>query len=286
MPRVLVIGDVIDDILVTPDGAIRVDTDTQSQIFSSPGGSGANFAAWLASLGAEVDFVGRVGRADIERHSVALRNVGVTPHLQADDLLETGKIIVLVQGDTRSFLTDRGANQNLDVGAIDKALLSDALYVSGYSVFDSEPEALLSLIKDARKKGIVMCDPGSAGFIQDHGASRFLNSLAGVSLLVPSLQEGKVLAGELAPELIGDSLSRNFDQVVLTLGPQGSIGFEKGKRFVIEPTQVLAIDPTGAGDAFAAKLLAELLGGKTLAQAQLAASRFAALATTKSGGRP
>jgi len=286
MPRVLVIGDVIDDILVTPGREIRIDTDTQSRIVSSPGGSGANFAAWLASLGVEVDFVGRVGRADIERHSEALKKTGVTPHLQADDLVETGRIIVLVQGDTRSFLTDRGANQNLDVAAIDKSLLSDALYVSGYSVFDSEPAALRSLIKGARKKGIVICDPGSAGFIQDHGVSRFLNSIEGVSILVPSLQEGKVLAGELAPELIGDSLSRNFDQVVLTLGAEGSIGFEKGKRFVIEPTKVVATDPTGAGDAFAAKLLAELLAGKTLAKAQLAASRFAALATTKSGGRP
>lgn len=286
MSRVLVIGDVIDDVLVTPDGAIRIDTDTKSQIVSSPGGSGANFAAWLASLGVAVDFVGRVGKMDIERHSEALRKAGVTPHLQADDLLETGRIIVLVQGDTRSFLTDRGANQNLDVGAVDKALLSDALYISGYSVFDSEPEALRSLIKSARKKGIVICDPGSAGFIQDHGVSRFLNAIQGVSLLVPSLQEGKVLSGELAPELIGDSLSRNFDQVVLTLGSKGSIGFEKGKRFLVEPTKVIATDPTGAGDAFAAKLLAELLNGKTLAQAQLAASRFAASATTKSGGRP
>jgi sugar/nucleoside kinase (ribokinase family) len=286
MPRVLVIGDVIDDILVTPDGAIRIDTDTLSQIVSSPGGSGANFAAWLASLGIEVDFVGRVGAADVKRHSEALVKMGVTPHLQGDETKETGKIIVLVQGDSRSFLTDRGANQNLDVAAIDKELLADALYISGYSVFDADPAALGSLIKAANKKGIVMCDPGSAGFIQDHGVTKFLNSIQGVNLLVPSLQEGKVLAGELAPELIGDSLSRNFDRVVLTMGSKGSIGFEEGKRFLVEPTKVAAVDPTGAGDAFAAKLLAELLSGKTLAQAQIQASEFAALATTKPGGRP
>jgi sugar/nucleoside kinase (ribokinase family) len=286
MPRVLVIGDVIDDILVTPDGAIRIDTDTLSQIVSSPGGSGANFAAWLASLGIEVDFVGRVGAADVKRHSEALVQMGVTPHLQGDETKETGKIIVLVQGDSRSFLTDRGANQNLDVAAIDKELLADALYISGYSVFDADPAALGSLIKAANKKGIVMCDPGSAGFIQDHGVTKFLNSIQGVNLLVPSLQEGKVLAGELAPELIGDSLSRNFDRVVLTMGSKGSIGFEEGKRFLVEPTKVAAVDPTGAGDAFAAKLLAELLSGKTLAQAQIQASEFAALATTKPGGRP
>lgn len=286
MPRVLVIGDVIDDILVTPRGEIRIDTDTESQISTSPGGSGANFAAWLASLGVGVDFVGRVGQADVERHSQALISAGVTPHLQADEVLETGKIIVLVQGEARSFLTNRGANQNLDLSSIDTSLVSDALYISGYSVFDSEPAALKRLIKTAGQKGLVVCDPGSAGFIQDHGVSRFLNSIEGVNLLLPSLQEGKILAGEITPELIGDSLSRNFDRVSLTLGAKGSIGFENGKRFFIEPTRVASIDPTGAGDAFAAKLLAELLRGVTFAQAQLAASEFAAQATTRAGGRP
>jgi len=46
--RILVFGDVIDDIIVVPSGPIRVDTDTPSAIRSRAGGSAANTAAWLA----------------------------------------------------------------------------------------------------------------------------------------------------------------------------------------------------------------------------------------------
>ncbi len=47
-----------------------------------------------------------------------------------------------------------------------------------------------------------------------------------------------------------------------------------------------AVDVTGAGDAFAAKLIAELLTGKNFAMAAQSAVRFAAKAVTKLGGRP
>ncbi len=61
---ILVIGDVIDDIIVVPAGPIRPETDTLSTIVSTQGGSAANVAAWLGSLGAAVRFVGRVGAGD------------------------------------------------------------------------------------------------------------------------------------------------------------------------------------------------------------------------------
>ena len=54
MKKVLVIGDVIDDIVVRPLGLIRTDTDTKSDIQITSGGSAANFACWLASFGVSV----------------------------------------------------------------------------------------------------------------------------------------------------------------------------------------------------------------------------------------
>jgi len=53
--RIVVFGDVIDDIVVVPSGPIRPDTDTPSSIRNSPGGSAANAASWLGSAGAQVD---------------------------------------------------------------------------------------------------------------------------------------------------------------------------------------------------------------------------------------
>ena len=76
---IVVVGDVINDIVVVPRGEIRADTDTASTIRPRPGGSAANTAAWLGSLGVPVDFVGRVGIADVEYHAQLFREHGVTP---------------------------------------------------------------------------------------------------------------------------------------------------------------------------------------------------------------
>ncbi len=46
------------------------------------------------------------------------------------------------------------------------------------------------------------------------------------------------------------------------------------------------VDPTGAGDAFAAKYIAEKLAGSSSLEALEFASDFAALAVTRPGGQP
>jgi sugar/nucleoside kinase (ribokinase family) len=69
---VVVVGDVINDIIVRPQGPIDVGTDTPSEIERSPGGSGANQAAWLAALRTPVRFAGRVGAPDAAYHRATL----------------------------------------------------------------------------------------------------------------------------------------------------------------------------------------------------------------------
>ena len=157
MPKILVVGDVIDDILVIPNGEIRLDTDTNSQIQQQPGGSAANFACWIASLGIETHFVGRVGKDDVDRHSEILRKHKVIPHLQVDQELQTGRIVVLVQGQQRSFLTDRGANKNLDISAIPEEIFGEALFISGYTVFDQSIEVMQGLTPSWQRLPALIC---------------------------------------------------------------------------------------------------------------------------------
>jgi sugar/nucleoside kinase (ribokinase family) len=286
MPKILVVGDVIDDILVIPNGEIRLDTDTNSKIQQQPGGSAANFACWIASLGIETHFVGRVGKVDLERHSEILRTNRVIPHLQVDPELQTGRIVVLVQGQQRSFLTDRGANKNLDLTSIPDELFGDALYLSGYTVFDQSVEDMQQLIRRAKARGLVACDPGSAGYIADHSVHTFLASIAGVDLLLPSLEEGRILSAESRPEIVAALLGEWFPQVALTLGEDGvQLHSQAGAEHIAAIAADL-VDATGAGDAFAASLIAETLKGKNFSQAAQAAVKFAAKAVTKLGGRP
>ena len=297
MTRVLVVGDLIDDVLVVPDGPIRPDTDTRAEIYSRPGGSAANFACWLAHAAKpahtkiSVDFVGRVGAKDLARHEANLREAGVNPRLQADPQAETGAIVVLVENQQRSFLTSRGANRNLDAAAIDDELMRGAsyLYLSGYSLFDSlSADAVKSLIARAKGLGLkVVCDPGSAGFIEDFGVLRFIETLKGVDILLPSLEEARVLSGEALPSLAAEWLSQRFDTVVVTAGASGAQLCLSGES--PQPVAAVAadvIDATGAGDAFAAGFVAALIAGQTPQQAAALAAKLGAIAVTLPGGRP
>ena len=118
MTRALVVGDLILDTLVLPKGQTRLDTDNQASITTKLGGSAANFATWLASVNAETHLLARVGKGDAKSLTAQLLERQVIAHLQEDRALPTGRIMVLVEGENRTFYTDRGANQNLQTGVI------------------------------------------------------------------------------------------------------------------------------------------------------------------------
>ena len=104
-PRILVIGDVMTDVVVRPEGPLARGSDRRAAITVQLGGSAANQAAWLASFGVKVDFVARVGAADLERERARFEAIGVTHHLVSDPGRETGRLVALIDTDgERSFL--------------------------------------------------------------------------------------------------------------------------------------------------------------------------------------
>ncbi|MBA3388374.1 MAG: sugar kinase, partial [Rubrobacter sp.] len=64
---VVVIGDLLLDVLAEVGGPIARGTDTRAAISVRAGGSSANVAVWLARLGVETHFVGKIGRDVIGR---------------------------------------------------------------------------------------------------------------------------------------------------------------------------------------------------------------------------
>ena len=289
--RAVVVGDVIDDIIVVPQGPIRIDTDTAASITRHPGGSACNTAAWLGWLGAPVDLVGRVGSGDAVRHASALRASGVTAHLSEDLTLPTGTIVIVVDGETRTMLTDRGANATLPVAAVTDALLTNAvvLHLTGYSLFDAfSLDDLAALIERAHGYGVLVTfDPGSTGFIADFGRERFRTALAGVDVLLPNLDEGRLLSGEHDRADVADVLLQHCPAVVITGGASSVLVARRGQpalEVAVEP--VRAADPTGAGDAFTAGVVSALIGGADLLVAAREGVRIAGLAVTQPGGRP
>ncbi len=289
MIRVLAVGDVIDDIVVRPAGPIAPDTDTPSTIERVAGGSAANTACWLASLGTSVGLVATVGRDDLERHAALLTEQGVIPHLTAV-AGSTGTIVVLSQGESRAMLTDRGANAETvpeDVG--DDLLAGTAvLHVTGH-VFGGEDRDLRwrELFARARQAGVTTSvAPGSAALLGELGSARFLRIVDGVDLLVAGVQEATLLTGETDPEAAARRLGAAHALVVVTLGAGGSLLLRNGVLVRIPAVPTDVVDVTGAGDAFAAGLLAALLDGATDAAAGARAAALAAQAVSRVGARP
>ncbi|MDF1477925.1 carbohydrate kinase family protein [Leifsonia sp. H3M29-4] len=277
-PRILVIGDVIDDVVVVPSGPIRVDTDTPSTIRRVAGGSAANTAAWLASLGDEVSFVGCVNAADVARHTALLPGVNV--HLTASGA-PTGTIVILVDGEHRSMLTERGANAELDLGAIDDALIGDHVHLTGHTMAASDGTAFARFIARAKSLGAtVSVSPGSAAYIADLGAERFTEVIAGADVLFASLAEGAALTAADRPAEVAEALG--FGTVVLTLGRDGVL--VDGHPVSAVPAEV--VDPTGAGDALCAGFLASWVRDGDVLAAGRRGVEVAARAVGVIGGRP
>lgn len=289
MSGVLVVGDVIDDVLVRPSGPIAPDTDTPSRIERLAGGSAANTACWLAREGVPTTLVATVHREDVERHGGLLAAHGVTTRLKGSDR-PTGTIVVLSQGEQRAMLTDRGANVETVPDDVSEELLTahDVLLVTGHVVAgDGDGAGWAELLAHAAAAGLLVAvAPGSAAMVARFGAERFRRLIAPARLLVASGEEARLLTGEADARRAAALLGRDSTRAVVTSGAEGSVVAEDGAVVSVPAVRTTPVDVTGAGDAFAAGLLAALLHGAPLRQAAAAGAALAARAVSMPGARP
>jgi sugar/nucleoside kinase (ribokinase family) len=213
MSGVLVVGDVITDIIVMPEGPMVRGSDRRATIRSRPGGSGANQAVWLGSMGVPVKFVARVAETDREANLAYFRSRSVEPILIGDADAPSGVLISIVDSDgERSFLTDRGANLNLNEADLPATLLDDVdvMLASGYSFFTPGPRsAVMGLLREARERGLATAvDPASVGFLREVGAEAFLKWTQGTGTIFANLDEALELTGSVDLNLQMQTLVR------------------------------------------------------------------------------
>ena len=103
--------------------------------------------------------------------------------------------------------------------------------------------------------------------------------------LLERLHRGYVEADD--PERAARALAARFDEVVVTLGAEGALWTDGCETVRCDAVPVEAVvDSTGAGDAFAAGLLAARMDGAVPDEALAAGARLAARAVAQAGGRP
>lgn len=290
--RALVIGDVMTDVIVTPEGPLVRGSDRRAAIVTRPGGSGANQAVWLGSMGTRVSFVARVGARDKPQLEAYLKRHHVDPVLVADAARPSGMLVTIIDPDgERSFLTDRGANLELSPSDMPVGLLDDTrvVVISGYALFAETPRAaVLWMAGEARQRGIdVVVDAASVGFLAEVGAQEFLDWTRNFSTLFANADEARALAGTGDLEGQARRLGETYRRVVVKLGAAGAaIGDRGGVRLRLAAPVVKAVDSTGAGDAFAAGFISAELAGADEAEALRRAISAGAAAVTKVGGQP
>jgi sugar/nucleoside kinase (ribokinase family) len=288
-PRALVIGDVMIDTIVRPEGSLAIGSDRRASIVTRPGGSAANQAVWLAHFGVAVDFVGRVGAADCDRESERFRKAGVEPTLAADSRHETGRLIALVDPTgERSFLTDRGANEALALADIPDALVAgaDVVHLSGYSFVSPSPRAAaIGVIAKAAGRPIGV-DPASGEFLREIGPANFFAWTRGATMLFPNSEEAAVLAETDDPAAQAARLAAHYPLVVIKRGAKGAEAIEGERRWRVPAPVAKTVDSTGAGDAFVAAFLAARMRGAPIEACLEDACAAGAAATEFVGGRP
>jgi sugar/nucleoside kinase (ribokinase family) len=251
---ICVLGDAHLDVVVRPAGPIAHDTDTPAATLLTAGGQAANTAAWICALGGRArliaarapDLAGQLVAAELARRGVDLKG----PVLDG----RTGTVVsVSPDGSTRSMLTDRGVGPQLAAGHLEPGWLDgcDWLHLPAYSL-TAEPVAGAALAAAAAIPRLSV-DLSSVAVLETYGPARF-------RALLGRLAPAVVLGNEAEAALIGDLPGTDL---VVKLGPAG---VRAGGR--VHPAAAAdPVDPTGAGDAFAAGYL---LGGVTLGLAAAA----------------
>jgi sugar/nucleoside kinase (ribokinase family) len=222
----------------------------------------------------------------------------VVPFLAADATRETGRIVVLVDPLTgeRDMFSDRGAGAALTARDLARGLARTGrwVHVSGYALFGDHGPAVLEAVREsAQARGLgVSVDPASTAELTRFGVERFRALVSGVDLLVPNLDEARLLSGYAHDARIAaSSLLDVASTVVVTAGAAGAVVASRGASPVEQlsavPAEVVkVVDTTGAGDAFAAGYLAALLDGDDPAACLARGGRAATRAVSTMGAQP
>jgi sugar/nucleoside kinase (ribokinase family) len=296
--RVVVVGDVVTDVLAVYSGPLAEGSDTAARVRIGGGGSAANTAAWLAGLGIPVDLVGVVGAdpaGDARLAELAAAGVGLT-YVRRTGEAPTGTVIVLAHAQERSMLSDRGANGLLSVSDVESCLAAGPahLHLSGYTLLDERTARAgrHALATAARSGWSTSVDAASAAPLRQVGGDAFLDWVRGADLLLANLDEARALlpagSADAGARELAERLSHTVRHAVVKVGGSGAVWASRDGATVAVPAVPVAdpVDPTGAGDAFAAGLLSSWLAGEDPGAALARGVGLGARAVTVVGGRP
>jgi ribokinase len=256
-PRITVVGSANIDLVARVEHLPRPgETVTGATFARHAGGKGANQALAARRLGAQVRFVGRLGRDDDALHTLATEGVDLSGVTRDDG--ESGIALIVVDATGENTITVApGANARLraadiDIGEADGVICQQEI----------PPAAIAAAAAKAR----FFC----------------LNAAPARTTL--DLRPDLLVVNEYEYETTGP---RAGGLVALTLGAEGAVLLDDGVESArASPPPGTAVDGTAAGDAFTAALVVSLLEGRDRQHALERACAAGALAASRPGAQP
>ena len=269
MPKALCIGELlIDFVSTTPDVTLA----EALGFVKAPGGAPANVAVGLAKLGMDAGFIGKVGAdafGDFLRETLQQNSVN-TDYLISGEGSRTTLAFVATRSDGMkdiTFYRHPGADIQLSPDEIDTDYLKSAeLFHYGSVSLSHSPsrEATLHAIQSAKAGGAMLSyDPNLRLMLWDNASDAkhwIWEVMPYADVVKISEEEWEFVTGDIGLEHgIERILGLGVKLLVVTLGERGCYytnGFVDGfvDGFIVD-----VIDTLGAGDAFVAAMLIQLM---------------------------
>jgi sugar/nucleoside kinase (ribokinase family) len=258
------------------------------------GGSAANTAAGISSLGGRAAFIGKVRDDQLgEFFTHDIRATGVIFEGQpATSGPATARSFILITPDgERTMNTYLGACTTLSPKDIDKVMVEEAAvtYLEGY-LWDppAAKDAFVKAAQLARKAGRKVALTLSDSFCVERHRSSFRELITrDIDILFANERE---LASLYETSFFDEALQRVRKEVelaVLTRSEAGSIIAFKDEFHVVEAKRIAKlVDATGAGDLYASGFLFGLTRGRPLVECARLGSLAAAEVISHVGARP
>ena len=271
------------DNLVIVENYPELNQKTEAVDFSQQGGGpSATAMVTLGRLGvSDIGFIGKVGNdkdGELIRKDLELEGVD-TRYLKEVTGSRTAQAFVWIEKESgkRSVVLHRENELNFDIEEINPEPLKGTKYLL---IDGRDTDASLFSAKEAKEAGAkVVMDAGSI-------RPRIEDFFPLVDYFICSRDFIKLFAGKISLERAMEKIHENGCKwVVVTLGENGSIGFD-GEEFYQQPAfSVNVIDTTGAGDVFHGAFIFGLLQCWNLSKILLFSNAVAALKCTRLGGR-
>ncbi len=279
MAKIVVIGSASIDLTVISDKRPQAgETVIGQNLVLSPGGKGANQAVAAARLGAEVAFVGAVGKDSYGSQIIdnLKHNHVNTQYLQQLENITSGTAhIILAEGDN-SIVVVPAANMQLTTAMIDAALD----IIRSADLIMVQQEIPIVVIEHVSK----ICHDLDIKLLLNPAPIREIPAsvIAAASYITPNEHEAAALFPSLSLEA---ALAENPHKLIVTQGKDGALYHDGKQQILIAGFKVSAVDTTGAGDTFNAAFAVAIAEGKSFAASITFANAAAALSVQKLGAQ-